>query len=110
MDRSSISSSSGDRRCSPHRSDEYRLCSAELLLKRFSSPSVTASESTGGRAEQSADEQITDYGLPADPDPEADIEFWRQNSEDLQLIIADLLRTKSAAARLRKHSKLPGLR
>jgi len=49
-------------------------------------------------------------GSPADPDPEADIEFWRQNSEDLQLIIADLLRTKSAAARLRKHSKLPGRR
>jgi len=67
--------------------------SADRLLKRISSPSVTASVSTRARAEQSADEQITGYGPPADRDPEADIAFWRQNSEDLQLIIADLIRT-----------------
>ena len=67
--------------------------SADRLLKRISSPSVTVSVSTGARVEQSADKQMTGYGLPADPDREADVAFWRRKSEGLQLIIADLLLT-----------------
>jgi XapX domain-containing protein len=67
--------------------------SADRLLKRTSSPSVAVSVSTRASDEQCANGQIAAYGLPTDPDFEADIAFWRQKSEGLQLIIADLLRT-----------------
>jgi hypothetical protein len=43
------------------------------------------------KAEQGANGQIVAYRLPAHPDPEVDIAVWRQKSEGLQLIIADLL-------------------
>ena len=86
--------------------------SADRLLKRISSPSVTVAASTGARAEMGAHEPGSHRSqCPLQtPEPEADIAFWRQNSEGLQLIIADLLRFESAAARLRKYSKLPGRR
>jgi XapX domain-containing protein len=67
--------------------------SADRLLKRTPSPSVTVPVSTDASAEQRADGQMARDGLTTVPDSEADIAFWRQKSENLQLILADLLRT-----------------
>jgi XapX domain-containing protein len=63
---------------------------ADRLLSRNPSPSATVSVSRSANAEQGANGQIVDYGLPADPDPELDI-ILATKIEDLQLIIADLL-------------------
>jgi XapX domain-containing protein len=65
--------------------------SADRFMKRNSSPSVAVSVSTDASDERDASGQIATYGLPADSDPEADLAFWRRKSEDLQLIIADLI-------------------
>ena len=66
--------------------------SADRLLKRNSSPSVTASVSTGATAELATHNREVFLHKPsAISKPEADTIFWRQKSEALQLIIADLL-------------------
>lgn len=63
--------------------------SADHLLKRNPSPSVTLSIT---KTEQGTDVQIAG-GLPEGPDSEADIAYWRQKVEGLQLIIAGLIGT-----------------
>jgi XapX domain-containing protein len=65
--------------------------SADRFLKRNPSPSVTVSISTNTSDERGASGQVAASGLPVNPDSETDIAFWRQKSEDLQLIIADLI-------------------
>ena len=68
--------------------------SADRLLKRSSSPSVALSVSTGNTAELGAHgPEVISHEPPAIPDSEADALFWRHKSEELRLIIADLLRT-----------------
>jgi XapX domain-containing protein len=66
--------------------------SADHLLKRTSSPSEAAFVSRGATVELATHNR---EGLsskpPAIPEPEADTTFWRQKTEELQLIIADLL-------------------
>jgi XapX domain-containing protein len=67
--------------------------SADRLLKRTSSPSVTASLSPGTTAELGAcGQEAIAYESPAASESEADTAFWRQKTEGPQLIIADLLR------------------
>jgi XapX domain-containing protein len=68
--------------------------SADRLLKRNPSPSATASVSTCATAESAThSREVLSYEPPAIPEPNADTAFWRQKSEALQLIIADLLLT-----------------
>jgi XapX domain-containing protein len=67
--------------------------SADRLLKRNPSPSVTASVSAGATAELTTDNREVPSRELAIPEREADATFWRQKSEGLQLIIADLLLT-----------------
>ncbi|WP_353062454.1 XapX domain-containing protein [Tunturibacter psychrotolerans] len=73
--------------------------SADRFLKRNPSPSATASVSTCATAELATAElathnqEVLSHEPPAIPEPEADTTFWRQKSEALQLIIADLLLT-----------------
>ena len=68
--------------------------SADRLLKRNSSPSKAASVSAAPTAALATH---ACEGLPNAPqaiaEPEADTIFWRQKSEVLQVIIADLLLT-----------------
>ena len=64
------------------------------LLKRTSAPSIAASVSTGATAELTVQgREVISHESPAIREPEADTAFWRQRSEALQLIIADLLLT-----------------
>jgi len=68
--------------------------SADRLLKRTPSPSVTTSVSTSATAELAThNREVFLYEPPVIPEPEADTIFWRQKSEALQLLIADLLLT-----------------
>src|SRR5271163_3218870 len=68
--------------------------SADRLLKRNPSPSVITSVSTCATAELGAhNREVFFHEPPAIAKPEADTTFWRQKSEALQLIIADLLLT-----------------
>jgi hypothetical protein len=62
------------------------------LLKRTSSPSVTVSASTGIAAELGTrGEDATLHESSATPEPDTDTAFWRQKSEGLELIIAELI-------------------
>jgi hypothetical protein len=66
--------------------------SAERLLKRNPSPPATSSVSTCATAELAThNREVVLHEPSAIPRPEADTVFWRQKSEALQLIIADLL-------------------
>ncbi|MBB5061844.1 XapX domain-containing protein [Granulicella mallensis] len=68
--------------------------SVDHLLKRTSARSIAASASTGATTELGAHgREVISHESPAIPEPEADTAFWRQRSEALQLIIADLLLT-----------------
>jgi XapX domain-containing protein len=68
--------------------------SADRLLKRTSSPSAAVSVSKGATDKLGAHgREAIAHESPATPEPEADTAFWRQRSEALQLIVADLLRT-----------------
>jgi XapX domain-containing protein len=66
--------------------------SADRLLKRSDAPSPAVSVSTGDTAELGVPSQeAIAYESPATPEPQKDAAFWRQKTEGLQLIIADLL-------------------
>jgi len=66
--------------------------SADRLLKRRDSPSAAVSFSTGATVELGAPSQgAIAYESPATPEPQKDAAFWRQKTEGLQLIVADLL-------------------
>jgi hypothetical protein len=68
--------------------------SADRLLMRTLSPSVSVFVSTSVTDELAAHgREVISHESPAIPKPEADTAFWRQKSEALQLIIADLLLT-----------------
>jgi XapX domain-containing protein len=68
--------------------------SADRLLKRNSSPSVTASVSTCATPEVATrNRQVLSHEPTGIPEAEADTAFWQHKSEALQLIIADLLLT-----------------
>jgi XapX domain-containing protein len=66
--------------------------SADRLLKRNPSPSVTTSVSTSATADLAThNREVFFHEPPAIPKPEADTIFWQQKTEALQLLIADLL-------------------
>jgi XapX domain-containing protein len=68
--------------------------SVDHLLKRTSAPSIAVSVSTGATAELAAHgREVISRESASIPEPEADTAFWRQKSEALQRIIADLLLT-----------------
>jgi len=68
--------------------------SADRILKRTSSPSIAVTVLTHATDELSAyGREVLSYESPALLEPEADTAFWRQKSEDLELVIADLLLT-----------------